>query len=93
MNAASNPFNRANDLIRKADYAHWHRQQSKQHILRSQLGFRDVTSSRPKACQGCAHYHGIAYGHNRATRTMLICGFHPSGWQQDDRCPDWDKVQ
>lgn len=88
MDAAHNPFSKADFCFRKADYAQWHRQQSKLHILRSQLGFTDVPSSRPKVCQGCEHYHGIAYGHSRDTRAVLICGFHPYGWQ-GSTCPDW----
>jgi hypothetical protein len=89
MDAASAPFNRANDLIRKADYARWHRTQSKQQILRSQLGFNDIAVSRPKACLGCQHYHGVSYGYSRATRTLLVCAFHPYGWLGEDTCPDW----
>ncbi|MBD1852847.1 hypothetical protein [Leptolyngbya sp. FACHB-711] len=93
MDTVQSPFSRANYSFRRADYAHWHRQQSKQHILRSQLGFRDVSSSRPRACAGCVHYHGIAYGYNRDSRSLLVCGFHPYGWQQDDTCPDWNDQQ
>lgn len=89
MNTLQNPFDKANYFLRKADYARWHRLQSKQHILRSQLGFTEVASARPKACQGCEHYHGIAYGYSRKKRTVLVCGFHPYGWQQDAICPDW----
>jgi hypothetical protein len=89
MDAAYNPFKKANYLIRKAHHAQWHRQQSKQHILRSQLGFTDIASTCPKACQGCEHYHGIAYGYSRASRTVLVCGFHPYGWQESETCPDW----
>lgn len=88
MNTIQDPFNRANYFFRKAAHANWHRQLSKQHILRSQLGFSDITPSRPKACVGCEHYHGIAYGYNKATRAVLICALHPYGWQGDG-CPDW----
>ncbi|KAM3089626.1 hypothetical protein ACKFKG_33335 [Phormidesmis sp. 146-35] len=79
-------------LYRKADYIRWHRQQSNQHILRSRLGFNEVASSRPRACQGCANYHGVAYGYDRTTRAPLVCGFHPYGWLTDDACPDWEKL-
>lgn len=88
MDNTPDPFWKANYLLRKADYDRWHRQQSKQYILRSQLGFTDLTSSRPKVCQGCEHYHGIAYGYRQETRTILVCGFHPYGWQ-GEVCPDW----
>ncbi|NJO42133.1 MAG: hypothetical protein HC865_16275 [Cyanobacteria bacterium RU_5_0] len=76
-------------MFRKADHAQWHRTQSKQQILRSQLGFTALSTSRPKACIGCQNYHGIAYGYNRANRTLLVCGFHPYGWHSEDPCPDW----
>ncbi|MBF2002328.1 MAG: hypothetical protein IGS38_16600 [Synechococcales cyanobacterium M58_A2018_015] len=93
MDTAYNSFKRANYLFRKASHAQWQRTQSKQQILRSQLGFTDLTSSRPKACQGCAHYHGVAYGYSRVTRTTLVCGFHPYGWLEDLPCPDWSSPQ
>ncbi len=82
-------FRGANDSFRKADYHKWHKLQAKQQILRSQLGFTTPTSSRPVACQRCVNYHGLAYGYTRETRTILICGFHPSGWQAEGACPDW----
>ncbi len=82
-------FQLANHSIRKADYIHWHRQQSRQHILRSQLGFSVANSSRPPVCEGCSNYHGLAYGYTRVTRTVLVCGIHPSGWHGSDSCPDW----
>lgn len=89
MDAISDPFKRANYLIRKAHYTHWHRTQSKQQILRSQLGFNDIAFSRPKACVGCENYHGVAYGHRQETRTVLVCGIHAYGWQEEMPCPDW----
>lgn len=87
MSTSHRSFQIANACFRKADHARWHRQQSKRHILRSQLGFTETPSTRPEACQGCAHYHGIAYGYGEH-RSLLICGFHPSGWL-GDVCPDW----
>ncbi len=89
MNAAQFPFGKIHYFFRKADHARWHRMQSKRHILRSQLGFVDVQSSRPKVCQGCVHYHGVAYGYTRENRTTLVCGFHPYGWSSGGNCPDW----
>ena len=87
MNAPRPSFQIANACIRKADYARWHRQQSKCHILRSQLGFSAAQTTRPAVCQGCDHYHGIAYGYG-SNRSSLICGIHPLGWE-GDTCPDW----
>jgi hypothetical protein len=83
-----NRYSRANDICRRTDYARWHRRQSGQQILRSQLGFTDTPSRRPSGCQNCLHYHGIAYGTSR-DRATLICGFHPYGWQSSGDCPDW----
>lgn len=38
------------------------------------------------ACMGCRHYHGQSYN-----GTMLVCGMHPFGWQeQEQKCPDWE---
>jgi len=39
-----------------------------------------------QACQGCRHYHGCYYGHDRS-RTFLVCAMHPYGWPAI-RCPD-----
>ncbi|MEG3438191.1 hypothetical protein V0288_13765 [Pannus brasiliensis CCIBt3594] len=36
------------------------------------------------ACIGCQNYHGYIYGGN-----LLVCGYHPYGWQ-DTNCPDWE---
>ncbi|HEY9907788.1 MAG TPA: hypothetical protein V6D18_09265 [Thermosynechococcaceae cyanobacterium] len=87
MDNPQHPFGRIHYFFRKADYAQWHRQESKRHILRAQLGFTDAPSSRPKSCRGCVHYHGLSYGRG-SDRSSLICGFHPYGWQSD-ACPDW----
>jgi hypothetical protein len=89
MNVAQYPLGKIHYFFRKADHARWQRMQSKRHILRSQLGFTDHTSSRPQTCQGCIHYHGVAYGYTQEARTTLICGFHPYGWQGGQDCPDW----
>ncbi|HEY9818485.1 MAG TPA: hypothetical protein V6D20_22140 [Candidatus Obscuribacterales bacterium] len=88
MNTAYDSFQKANDCFRRSAHQRWHRHQSQLHILRSQLGFSEVASSRPSVCRGCAHYHGVAYGQARDSRTLLICGFHPYGWQ-GQTCPDW----
>ncbi len=38
------------------------------------------------ACIGCRHYHGQSYN-----GTMLVCGMHPFGWEdQEQKCPDWE---
>lgn len=86
-------FQRANDLCRRRAYEQWHRGQSKQQILRSQVGFKDPTSSRPKPCQGCDNYHGIAYGQSKAKRQILVCAIHPYGWADSVPCPDWTDHQ
>lgn len=93
MSDVSDPFRQANAILRQHSYRRWQRLQSKQQILRSQVGFSKSLPSRPAACQGCASYHGIAYGTSRDRRSMLICGIHPFGWQQDSNCPDWQKVE
>jgi hypothetical protein len=82
-------FYRANYRCRRRAYEQWHRGQSKQHILRSQVGFQDPSSNRPKACVGCVNYHGIAYGTTRAHRNTLVCAMHPYGWLESPQCPDW----
>lgn len=87
MNASHTRFQTANACFRRSDHARWHRQQSKRHILRSQLGFSKPKTSRPEVCEGCIHYHGIAYGYGDQ-RSLLICGFHPLGWL-GELCPDW----
>lgn len=90
MNAAQYPFGKIHYLFWKADHARWHRLESKRHILRSQFGFPpEISSGQPPACQGCANYHGIAYGYQPDTRSVLVCGFHPQGWLGDLPCPDW----
>ncbi|BAZ37365.1 hypothetical protein NIES4101_32860 [Calothrix sp. NIES-4101] len=44
----------------------------------------EATSEKNPACIGCKHYHGNAYGGN-----LLVCGMHPSGYE-DIICPDWE---
>ena len=93
MDDAQDAFRRANALFRRRDYQRWQQHQSKQQILRSQVGFADTTPSRPKVCEGCMHYHGVAYGTSRERRSKLICGFHPMGWMSDRPCPDWQGAE
>ncbi|PSN14097.1 hypothetical protein C7293_13155 [filamentous cyanobacterium CCT1] len=82
-------FHQANDLCRRRAYEQWHRRQSKQQILRSQVGFQAIPTYRPNPCRGCANYHGIAYGTSRDRRSLLVCAIHPHGWQGGEGCPDW----
>ncbi|OLP15568.1 hypothetical protein BST81_25500 [Leptolyngbya sp. 'hensonii'] len=92
MDAAQDIFH-TNYLYKKLAYTRWHRQQSEQYILRSQLGFPiEVAPSRPRVCVGCEHYHGVSYGYSRARRSLLVCGFHPTGWTLDEICPDWQEM-
>jgi hypothetical protein len=85
----SSVFQTANLRYRQINYRHWHRHQSQSYILRTQLGFNRLDSSRPLVCIGCLNYHGKAYGQNKSDRTVLICGFHPYGWTASPPCPDW----
>ncbi|MEO1400862.1 MAG: hypothetical protein AAFV72_06350 [Cyanobacteria bacterium J06635_1] len=78
---------RMTERCRARSYQRWHRLQSKLQILRSQLGFNPATASCPSVCDGCQHYHGIAYGTQE--RVQLICAHHPYGWQETTACPDW----
>jgi hypothetical protein len=87
--ASGDVFFRANDRCRQRAYQRWHQGQRKRQILRSQIGFSEVHPSRPKACIGCRHYHGQAYGLQRENRVPLICAMHPYGWQEGSPCPDW----
>ena len=89
MNVPSGSFQHANGSLFKAIHARWQRQQSRRQILRSQVGFTTRLSHRPGVCQGCAHYHGKAYGMTRDTRALLICAMHPEGWSELGHCPDW----
>jgi hypothetical protein len=81
-------FQRANYLFHRQAYQQWHRLRSKQQILRSQVGFGDAGSGRPKVCEGCLNYHGLSYGTAKERRTSLVCAMHPYGWQ-GTACPDW----
>ncbi|MGB8699686.1 MAG: hypothetical protein WCD18_09750 [Thermosynechococcaceae cyanobacterium] len=89
MEFEQNPFWQANQRMFRTIHSRWHRQRSRTQILRSQLGFTAVTSSRPLVCKGCANYHGSAYGSTTETRTRLICAIHPTGWSTSSVCPDW----
>lgn len=89
MSIINEAFYRANYRYRRRAYEQWHRGQSKQHILRSQVGFQETTPSRPKVCEGCVNYHGVVYGTTRHHRTPLVCAIHPYGWQGSPQCPDW----
>lgn len=86
-------FHRANYLFRRQAYQQWHRRQSKQQILRSQVGFNETGTARPKVCEGCLNYHGRSYGLSKTTRTPLVCGMYPYGWQESGACPEWTRVQ
>jgi hypothetical protein len=89
MNVLHDPYNRANLSFRKTAVQRFQRLQNRQRILRSQVGFLDTSLLRPTVCEGCINYHGIAYGATDATKTLLVCAFHPSGWHGDTPCPDW----
>ncbi|MEM8602732.1 MAG: hypothetical protein AAGF24_02710 [Cyanobacteria bacterium P01_H01_bin.121] len=86
------PFQTANYLLRKAQLARWQRQQAREQILRCQVGFATTKPDRPLACVNCRYYHGVPYGQHRDRRVVLICGFHPCGWQQTLPCPDWQPL-
>lgn len=88
MSVSDELFYRANDVSRRRAHTLWHRHQSKQHILRSQVGFSKPASQRPKACMGCKHYHGVRYGTGEM-RVPLVCAMHPLGWYEEIACPDW----
>jgi hypothetical protein len=82
-------------LYRRAGYRQWYRQHCQQQILRSQRGFHheegsSVPWSQPEVCQGCCHYVGVAYGHSRRTRSVLVCALHPYGLTHSPTCPDWE---
>lgn len=44
---------------------------------------RAATPDHQPACMGCRYYHGSTFGGN-----LLVCGFHPYGWD-GPTCPDW----
>lgn len=85
---ADTAFHRANDCLRRRRHQQWLRSQRKIQILRSQVGFSEVTHSRPLPCQGCTNYHGLSYGTTSEQRTPLICAIHPQGWRELTPCPD-----
>ncbi|NEQ42362.1 MAG: hypothetical protein F6K00_01890 [Leptolyngbya sp. SIOISBB] len=82
-------FFRANYRCHQRAYQRWHQSQRKRQILRSQIGFAEMSTSRPAACVGCANYHGHAYGTQKSKRTPLVCAIHPYGWPAGNACPDW----
>lgn len=89
MAAIEGGFERANDRFRQRAYQHWHQGQRQRQILRSQIGFVEMSESRPATCIGCENYHGHAYGTQKNQRMVLICAMHPYGWQDPSPCPDW----
>jgi len=88
MSQPTHRFQQANDVCRRQAYRQWQRRQSKQHILRFQVGFQEVPPRRPPTCAGCYHYHGLAYG-TGTERQVLVCAVHPYGWAEAGPCPDW----
>lgn len=44
-----------------------------------------ATETCHPACVGCCNYNGTTFGGN-----LLVCGFHPYGWDGDS-CPDWEQ--
>ncbi|MGF1458992.1 MAG: hypothetical protein ACFBSG_08185 [Leptolyngbyaceae cyanobacterium] len=89
MAEAGNIFFRANYRCRQRAYKRWQEGLLKRQILRSQIGFVDMSTTRPPVCTGCTNYHGHAYGLHKDQRVQLICAMHPYGWQGDAPCPDW----
>jgi hypothetical protein len=45
---------------------------------------RAATADHQPACIGCCNYDGSMFGGN-----LLVCGFHPYGWEEG-KCPDWE---
>jgi hypothetical protein len=41
---------------------------------------RSASIPTPKGCEGCRFFHGYQ---------GVVCGLHPSGWQDVSPCPDW----
>lgn len=88
MTNLGDTFSRANDRCRQRAHQRWHHHQRKQQILRSQIGFSEITAVHPTACMGCRYYHGQAYGWQQDHRQTLVCALHPCG-QSAAICPDW----
>lgn len=87
---AYNPFSQANQRLFVKMHHRWRKQQRREQILRSQVGFLPPDPSDPPLpCRGCQHYHGVAYGSTPVTRSRLICAIHPRGWEASLVCPDW----
>lgn len=81
-------FFRASDRCHQRAHQRLHHHQRKQQILRSQIGFGEITPAHPIACVGCRYYHGQAYGWQQDQRQTLVCALHPCG-QDAAICPDW----
>jgi hypothetical protein len=45
---------------------------------------KPATAEHQPACIGCQNYNGTNFNNN-----LLVCGFHPYGWQEGN-CPDWE---
>lgn len=55
--------------------------------LPTDLAIRPWIVERPKACHGCANWHGVRY-HD----VLLVCGIHPSG-VESEVCGDWERQE
>lgn len=88
MQQKRDPFRQANRARLEALDLRWRRLECDRQILKTQIGFASRSESAVSPCQGCANYHGKAYGMSEA-RQALVCAIHPFGWQQSSTCPDW----
>ncbi len=87
MTNLGDTFSRASDRCRQRAHQRWHHHHRKQQILRSQVGFGEITPIYPIACTGCRYYQGQSYG-QQEQRQALTCTLHPDGWQDSALCPD-----
>ncbi len=46
---------------------------------------QEASATFQPACMGCGNYNGTTFGGN-----LLVCGFHPYGWDGEN-CPDWEQ--